>query len=186
MDQKQDVLVYLSNGPRVFHRTFGALKKSQSERSGFSARLTRQRMWRQPSTHEVVAGAEGRWNEGNVLTKMKWEGSNWLLTIRSSETKGSWLLASPIERATFTFPSTSAYFPVSEVSHSLKRRAKVKGEQVKAGSFMSESQSYWWANVYIHVLEMRVTLVSHRLLRIWCTHVCLQGISTYFSSKWLK
>lgn len=33
MDQKQDMLVYLSNWPRVFYRRFGALR-SQSEHSG--------------------------------------------------------------------------------------------------------------------------------------------------------
>lgn len=49
------------------------------------------------------------------------------LTIRSSENKGSWLLASPMERVMWRFPSTSEYFPVSDVSQSLERWAQGTG-----------------------------------------------------------
>lgn len=59
----------------------------------------------------------------------RWMGTHWSLTIRSSEMKGSWLLASPIERAILRFPSMSAYFPVCDVSHSLK--GCTKGQRSK-------------------------------------------------------
>lgn len=39
--------------------------------------------------------------------------------MRSSESSGSWLLKSPMERVTWRLPSMSEYFPVSDVSQSL-------------------------------------------------------------------
>lgn len=65
----------------------------------------------------------------------RWMGTHYSLTMRSSEMKGSWLLASPIERAILRFPSISAYFPVWDVSDSLK--GCTKGQRSKLARLCS-------------------------------------------------
>lgn len=61
------------------------------------------------------------------------------LTIRSSENKGSWLLASPMERVMWRFPSMSEYFPVSDVSQSLG--GWTQGTGIKVDVFVTELES---------------------------------------------
>lgn len=100
-----------------------------------------------------------QWND-LLLVAVSGE-QTWSLTTESSDIEGSWLLASPMQRGTWRFPSMSEYFPVSDVSQSLER--------ARGGASVSWCFSGWAGNS--HVFKKRepslpapLRQMSHNLL----------------------